>query len=192
MRWILVGAVSSLVAVGCGGSQSDTGSTTGGGLQEDPPPQATGPANASGSEEATAMVGSAGGTFSLSNGGRLEIPSGALSETVEVRFAIGADGQAFGDLENQRSLGPMLNVTPTLNSEGGMLRISVPQQPIPNGWEEDDLAFAMEEVHDEQRAIDVLGTVTRWQFYRARVENGRLVAEVPGVPGHRLQFGVSR
>lgn len=192
MRWILVAVVSSLLALGCGGSQADQGSTTGGGLQEEPPPRAVGPANASGSDEATATVGSAGGTFSLSNGGRLEIPNGAISDPVDVRFAVGADGQAFGDRENQRPLGPMLAVEPQIVSQGGMMRVSIPQQPIPNGWAEEDLAFAMEEVHDEQRAIDTLGTVTRWQMYRARVEGGRLVAEVEGLPGHRVQFGVAR
>ncbi len=194
MRWVLSGMlVTSLAALGCGGSQSsDVASTSGGGLEEAPPPAATGPVNARGSTEATGTVGRAGGTFALANGGRLEIPSGAIASATDVRFANGADGQAFGDRENQRPLGPMLNVEPAIRSEGGDLRVSIPQQPIPNGWSEDDLAFAMEEVADQQRAMDVLGTVTRWQFYRARVENGRFVAEVPGVPGHRVQFGVAR
>jgi len=181
----------TMPAVGCGGTEA-TGSTTGGGLQEEPAPAALGPANASGSTEATAMVGAAGGTFSLSNGSRLEIPSGTFSEPTEVTLQNGADGEAFGDREYQRALGPMLNILPAMDAGGGRLRVSVPQQPIPSGWTEDDLAFAIEEVADEQRAMDVLGTVTRWQFFPARVENNRFVAEVGGLPGHRVQFGVAR
>lgn len=193
MRWIRLGALAlSAAAIGCGGTQSDTGSTTGGGLQEEPPPQPAGPANASGSTEATATVGSAGGTLSLSNGARLEIPSGALGESVEVTLQNGADGQAFGDRERQRALTPMLNVTPQLISEGGNFVVSYPSQAIPAGFEESDLAFAMEFVDDHQRAIDTLGTQTRWQFFPVQVQNGRFVASVDGLPGHRLQFGVAR
>lgn len=184
-------SVAAVLLLGaCGGSQTE--STTGGGLQEAPPPRPSGPASASGDSEAVAMVGSEGGTLSLSNGARLEIPAGALSESVEVTLSHGADGQAFGDRENQRALGPMLNIEPNLRSEGGHFVVSIPEQPVPNGWSTDDLAFAMEEVSDEQRAMDVLGTVTRWQFYHARVQGGRLVADTAGLHGHRVQFGVAR
>ncbi|MGE0790156.1 MAG: hypothetical protein AB7S26_31065 [Sandaracinaceae bacterium] len=188
-RWIPIAVI--VLAGACGSTQSnDVGETQGGGLGESPPPNTTGPANASGGAEASAMVGAAGGTFSLSNGARLEIPRGALSSATEVTLRVGADGQAFGDRENQRPLGPMLNVTPAMS--GGGFVVSIPQQPIPNGWSEDDLALALEEVDDEQRAIDVLGTQTRWQFWPARVQNGRFVAEVRAFPGHRVQFGVAR
>jgi len=185
--WILLATFS----LACGGSQAE--STNGGGLEEEPPPpQPVGPVSASGSSEATAVVGAAGGTFSLSNGGRLEIPRGAFGEEIEVTFSIGADGQAFGDRENQRPLGPMLNVRPPIASNGEPIVVSIPEQPIPNGWSSEDLAFAIEEVAEEQRAIDTLGTVTRWNFYHATVEGGRLTARAAGLPGHRVQFGVAR
>lgn len=194
MRVTIANLASALLSVGliaCGGSQS--AETTGGPLEEEEPPPPARPVSASGSSEATAAVASAGGTLSLENGARLEIPSGALSEPTEVVLRRGAEGQAFGDGENQRPLGPMLNIEPALfASDGGSFVVSVPSQTIPSGFEEADLAFAMEEVDDQQRAIDTLGTQTRWQFYPVEVENGRWMARVTGLPGHRVQFGVAR
>jgi hypothetical protein len=157
------------------------------------PVRPAGPVSASGSDEARAEVALAGGTLSLSNGARLRIPRGALTEPVEVILRPGAEGQAFGDAETQRPLGPMISVAPRLVAADGLtFTVSVPAQPIPAGFEEADLAFAIEEVDEQQRAIDTLGTQTRWQFYPVRVENGRFHADVAGLPGHRVQFGVAR
>ncbi|HJL16030.1 MAG TPA: hypothetical protein RMH99_10250 [Sandaracinaceae bacterium LLY-WYZ-13_1] len=184
----LVGSLA-LALGACGGSQPAEPVEP----AEDPEPVPAGPVSASGSDEARAEVRSAGGTLSLTNGARLEIPGGALEEPTEVVLAHGAEGQAFGDAETQRPLGPMLNVQPTLvAADGQAFEVSIPAQPVPAGFEESDLAFAMEEVHDQQRAIDTLGTRTRWQFYPVRVEDGRFVARITGLAGHRVQFGVSR
>ncbi|MEQ8461274.1 MAG: hypothetical protein RLO52_42235 [Sandaracinaceae bacterium] len=189
-RWVGVGLASAL-ALGCGGAQ-DVGETTGGPLEE-APPEPAGPVSASGTEEARVTVGEAGGTLSLTNGARLEIPRGALAGDTEVALQVGADGRAFSDAERQRPLGPMINVNPAILAiEGTAFTVSIPEQPLPSGFEQSDLAFAMEEVDAEQRAIDTLGTQTRWQFYPVRVENGRFRAEIGGLPGHRLQFGVAR
>lgn len=188
----LAGVLLSVGLLACGGSQS--AETTAGPLEEEEaPPRPAGPVSASGSSEATATVAGAGGTLSLQNGARLEIPRGALSEPTEVVLRRGAEGQAFGDAERQRPLSPMLNIVPTLiAANGDAFEVSVPAQTIPSGYEEADLAFAMEEIDDEQRAIDTLGTQTRWQFYPVEVENGRWKARVTGLPGHRVQFGVAR
>ncbi|MEC7526448.1 MAG: hypothetical protein VYE22_41600 [Myxococcota bacterium] len=191
MKLRIIGCALALMCAGCGGSQ-DVGETTGGPLVE-PEPEPAGPVSASGTEEARAAVGEAGGTLSLTNGARLEIPAGALQGETEVALQVGADGRAFGDAERQRPLGPMINVVPAiLATEGTSFSISIPEQPLPSGFESSDLAFAMEEVDDDQRAIDTLGTQTRWQFYPVRVEGGRFRADVGGLPGHRLQFGVAR
>lgn len=185
------GLFAAALLMGCGGSQAE--STTGGGLQEaPPPPRPVGPASARGDAEATATVGRAGGTLTLSNGARLEIPQGALTEEIEVTLRNGADGQAFGDRERQRAVGPMLTIEPRMISQGEPFVVSIPQQPVPNGFATDDLAFAMEEVADEQRAMDTLGTVTRWQFYPCALEGGRLTARTTGLMGQRVQFGVAR
>ncbi len=191
-RRLMCAAAVATILVACGGSQAE--STTGGGLAEAqaPPPRPAGPVTASGDSEATAMVGRAGGTLSLTNGARLQIPAGALSEPTQVTLSHGAEGQAFGDREAQRALGPMLNIEPPLYSDGPPFIVSIPEQPIPNGWSTEDLAFAMEEISNEQRAIDVLGTVTRWQFYSTTVESGRIQVRTTGLQGNRMQFGVAR
>ena len=100
-------------------------------------------------------------------------------------------GQAFGGGITQRALGPMLRVEPDLVSEGGAFVVSIPRQRLPDEFQESDLALAMEEV-GQQRAIDTLGTQTRWQFYPARIDGERFVAEMQGLHGHRVQFGVAR
>ena len=86
----------------------------------------------------------------------------------------------------------MINVTPPIHSQGEPFVVSAPEQPIPAGWTPTDLAFAMEEVDDEQRAIDTVGTQTRWQFYPVQVENRRFSVRTEALMGHRLQFGVAR
>lgn len=179
--------------VGCGGSGS-VGQTTGGPLlEETEAPAPSGPVSASGATEARAVVGPSGGTLSLRNGARLTIPSGALAEPIEVSLHVGADGQAFGDRERQRPLGPMLAVEPAIASEGGApFELSVPEQPIPSGFETSDLAFAIEDVDEGARAIDTLATQTRWQFYPVAVEGGRFVVRISGLAGHRVQFGIAR
>lgn len=188
--WLVCG-LFALAA--CGGSQNAQ-PTTGGPLTEEPAEaQPRGPVSASGSGEVTAIVGSAGGTLSLSNGARLEIPAGALSRDVEITFHVGADGQAFGDAERQRPLGPMLGITPALAAENGAsFVLSIPSVPVPTGFQSDDLAFAMEETDEGARAIDTIATQTRWQFYHVQVDGGRFVARTQGFPGHRVRFGVAR
>ena len=184
-------ALASLALAACGGAQ-DTESSRGGPLVEQPPPPPQ-PVHPSGSQEARATVTRAGGTFSLTSGARLEIPEGAIAEPVEVSFHVGAEGHAFGDRERQRPLGPLVAVEPSLiAAEGSSFTVSVPAQPLPDGWSPSDLAFAMEEVDTDPRAMDSLGTQTRWQFYPVTVENNRFVARVTGLPGNRLQFGVAR
>lgn len=186
-----LGTALALAGAACGGSQRAE-PTIFEPLEQEPAPPA-GPVSASGAEEARVEVSTAGGVLTLANGARLEIPRGALNEPIEVVIRPDAQGHAFGDSESQRPLGPMVSIQPALTAGAGeSFTISVPAQPIPAGFEEADLAFAMEEVHDQQRAIDTLGTRTFWQFYPVRVENGRFVARVNGVPGHRVQFGVSR
>lgn len=190
MEILACAACACLTFAACGGSQTEP--TTGGGLTEGtPPPRPSGPVSATGSSEARAIVGSAGGTLSLENGARVMIPAGALSEPVEVTLSHGAEGQAFGDRESMRALGPMFEIAPALRSEGPSFVVSIPEQPIPAGWAPDDLALAMEEI-GPQRPNDTLSTNTRWVMYPIRVTNGRLECHTDGLQGHRVQFGVSR
>lgn len=180
-----------VVLAGCGGAE-EVGRTTGGPLVEAAPAPSQ-PVNVSGATEASARVGEAGGTLSLQSGVRLVIPPGALAEESEVSLKEVAAGHAFGDAERQRPLGPTFAVEPAIVSAGGApFEISIPQQPVPTGFERDDLALAVEGVHQGARAIDTLATHTRWQFYPVSIEDGRFVVRTTGLPGHRIQFGVAR
>lgn len=180
-----------LVASACGGPQARSTAVEDDLAPEAPP--APSDVAVHGTSEARARIGRAGGTLSLANGARLVIPPGALSEETEVALLVGAEGHAFGDAERQRALGPMLAVEPAIVSAGGVpFELSIPEQPIPTGFERSDLAFAIEETHEGARAIETLATRTRWQFYPVVVEGGRFVVRTSGFGGHRVQFGVAR
>jgi hypothetical protein len=159
-------------------------------VEEAPAP--VGPVNARGDDAVRARVGAAGGTLSLSNGARLEIPEGALSEEVEIAMSNAPACRAFGDAESQRPLGPVLNVEPPLSTSTGAFELSIPQVALPGGYREDDLAFAVEDVAVGSRASETLATETHWNFLPVVVRNGRFVARTDGLPGHRVQFGVAR
>ncbi|MCC6875374.1 MAG: hypothetical protein IT378_13795 [Sandaracinaceae bacterium] len=152
----------------------------------DPEPAPAGPVTASGGTEVRAHVAQAGGTLSLANGARIAIA--AIDSPAEVVLRVGADARAFSNPETQRPLGPVLTIEPAIVGE---ITISIPQVPMPSGFSSSDLAFAIEEVA-QGRAIDTIGTQTRWQFHPVQIEDGRFVARVGGLAGHRVQFGVAR
>jgi len=172
----------------------------GGGGTSEPPPvypiapeEPSGPAHARGSESASVNVGSAGGTLELSNGARLEISEGALDQSTSVVFALGARTRAFDQNENQRTIGPMLVVQPSLVAgPDGRFIVSIPFTSIPDGFTERDLAVAVEVVAEEQRALEMGGVQTRWQNQAASRSGNRLTAELRQLDGLRLQFLVSR
>lgn len=143
-----------------------------------------------GGEKLTAEIGSAGGTLELDNGARLEIPAGALSETVQITFAAGARTTAFSNKEHERPLGPTLEIAPEL-ALSSPAKVSVPAREIPEGFAETDFALGLEQL-GSQRAVEMQGTQTRWDYFPAAAQAGRAVAELAQVPGFRLQFLVSK
>jgi hypothetical protein len=181
--------IALLTIGGCGGGASGQAAETT--PAEEAPPRATGPVHARGENEVRARVGSAGGTLELANGGRLEIPAGALGEEVEIVFTTGASAREAWDAETKRPLGPTLEVRPALAAGGGSrFRISAPATQLPDGFEMSDLGLGHEEEADARHLS--ASTATRWQMWPARVESGRFVADMPALAGHRVQFGVSR
>jgi hypothetical protein len=149
------------------------------------------PVHERGHNKLIAAIGSAGGTLELDNGARLEIPAGALSETVEITFAEGAHTTAFANHEHERALGTTLEVAPELVLSAPA-RVSIPATHLPEGFAESDLTLGLEVVASNQRGVQMQGTQTRWDYLPAVSEHGRAVAELGTVPGLRLQFLVSK
>jgi hypothetical protein len=144
-----------------------------------------------GSDKLIVEVGNAGGTLELDNGARLEIPQGALSEPVEITFGRGGHTTAFSNHEWERPLGPTLTLTPAI-ALGSPMKVSVPLATLPEGFSESDLALGLEVVSDSQRAVQMTGTQTRWDYLPASTASGRATAQLDAVPGYRLQFVVSK
>jgi hypothetical protein len=144
-----------------------------------------------GGDKLIVEVGNAGGTLELDNGARLEIPQGALSEPVEITFGRGGHTTAFSNHEWERPLGPTLTLTPTL-ALGSPVKVSVPLSTLPEGFSESDLALGLEVMSDNQRAVQMTGTQTRWDYLPASTASGRATAQLDALPGYRLQFVVSK
>lgn len=157
-------------------------------------PRPAGPVEARGGEEVRARVGRAGGSLELSNGGRLEIPPGALTEDTEIVFRHGAPARnIWDDADNERAMGPMLEAEPPLvAAEGTQFRISTPSLAVPAPFRPRDLALGVERETEHGRAMAMSGTETRWDFWPGRIEGQRFVADMAELPGHRMQFGLSR
>jgi len=190
----LFATVAVLSLAGCGGDGSaeerpgmPPDDTTAGGND-------TGPVRVSGDDAATATVGPAGGVLELSNGARLEIPEGALGSPTEVVFGRGAQTQAFSNREGERTIGPTLLVQPALVAQPGTrFGISAPFAMLPDGYSEEDVALATEEVDQMEQQSDVRGTqATRWQYNPARIDGQRIEAEIGALAGMRVQFLLSR
>lgn len=160
-------------------------------------PEPQGPVAVEDDTEAVATVGPAGGTLSLTNGTRLVIPEGALEAPTEIRleFSTTEGARAFADTElgSQAPLGNVLRIRPYVPAVRGAFEFSTRAQDIPERFEARDLTLAVEEESHAQRAEAMDAPMrTRWQYYPARELDGRFVAQLPVLHGHRLQFGVYR
>lgn len=148
------------------------------------------PVHRRGGEKLIVEIGRGGGSLELDNGARLEIPAGALQEAVEVTFAVGARTTAFSNKEFERPVGPVLEIAPELVL-AAPIKVSVPALRLPDGFSEQDLALGVEILGD-QRAIEMQGVQTRWDYQNASANAGRAEAQLTQVPGFRVQFLVSK
>jgi hypothetical protein len=182
--------VCLVVLSACGGTASAPPPKTAPIAVAAPEPERSIPVRKRGNHKIIAEVGSEGGTLELDNGARLEIPEGALDETVQITFADGARTTAFSNKEHERPVGPIVSVAPEL-SIAKPVRFSVPASQLPEGFAQNDLALALE-LLGTQRAVEMQGVQTRWDYFPASSEAGRAVAVLDQVPGYRLQFVVSK
>jgi hypothetical protein len=196
LRWVAEWAVVATCVVGCGGApaagavsyptEASDGASEGAERAD-----VTAEVHKRGSNKLVVMVGPAGGTLELDNGARLVIPAGALAEPVEVTFAEGARTTAFSNHDYEHAFGPTLDVV----VEGDLqspVSVSLPDNKLPSGFTEKDLAIGVEVPSSTQRAVQGQGTATRWDYLTAKAEAGRAVAQLAQVPGYRVQFIVSK
>jgi hypothetical protein len=185
-RW--VGCVALLSA--CGGSAASAPPPEAAPTAVVAPPERSHPVHKRGGQKLIVEVGAAGGTLELDNGARLEIPAGALDSTVQITFSEGARTTAFSNREYERPLGPTIEIAPELELRQPV-KVSIPALRFPEGFGPGDVALGLE-LLGAQRAVEMHGVQTRWDYFPATVQAGRAVAELPQVPGFRLQFIVSK
>ena len=177
------------VLSGCGGNASQPPVQSATALTAPPPARAA--VQERGGRKLIAEIGPGGGTLELANGARLTIPEGAIGVPRQVTFAEGNHTTAFSNHEYEKTVGPILEIGPGFDLDTP-LEISVPLSRLPEGFEENDLTLGLEVEARSQRAIQMQGVQTRWDYYPAGSKNGRAVATLSAVPGMRLQFLVSR
>jgi len=188
LRWI----TGLMLVSACGGSAptNTTANTTPSEVETKPASVAE--VHKRGNEKLVVVVGQPGGTLELDNGARLAIPAGALSEPVEVTFAVGARTTAFSNHDYERPIGPPLDVVVD-GMLGASVEVSIAIPKLPDGFTEKDVALGIEVPSSTQRAVQGQGTSTRWDYLTASASSsGRAVASLQQVPGYRVQFVVSK
>jgi hypothetical protein len=180
-----------LIALGCGGSQAAApAANTANEVQANKEASAGGPSHPvskHGSGSVAALLGSGGGSLELDEGPRVAIPAGAVHGGQEFVLKIAAKTTAFSNKEGEKPLGPTFSFAPAVDAgSGGSIEVSYPLATVPSGWGDPSIAYEIAEGEEISYGED--STRTKWQYERAQVSGGRVVAKVSGVTGLRMQF----
>ena len=176
----------AFVLVGCGGGTqaSAPGANTANEVKESSSNEGPrNPVNKRGSGSVHALVGPGGGSLELNEGPRVQIPSGAVQGGQEFVLKIAAKTTAFSNKESERALGPTFSFSPGIDAP---VEVSFPLGALPQGWGEPSIAYEVEEGTAISYGED--STRTKWEYERASVGGGRVVAQLPGLAGLRMQF----
>jgi hypothetical protein len=188
----LLSSVLSITLLGCGGAASSSeGVETEAYTQE----VSNRPVHKTGGSEVTATFGPAGGSLELSNGVRVEVPEGTVQEATDVVLKVAPITTVFKNEEYEKAVGPNFLITPDLTApEGKSLVISILFSAFPEGFSEENLYLATEEIGTahEQRAFGENSQATRWEYRKVTFNNGRAVAQLDALSGMRLQFVLSK
>jgi len=182
--WLSIG-----VMLGCGGSQAEApaASTANEAVNGRSASGPIGPVSKHGSGSVSAKVGPGGGTLELDEGPRVVIPAGAVEAGQEFVLKVAPKTTAFLNKESERPLGPTFSFSPPLDApDGTSIEVSFPLASLPAGWGEPSIGYEVEAGGEMSYGED--STRTKWQYERASLSGGRVVAKVSEVTGLRLQF----
>lgn len=139
-----------------------------------------------GSGNVSAVLGPQGGSLELSGGPKVEIPAGSIDGAVEYVLRQATKTTAFFNSEHERPIGPTFILSPGVEAlQGRMIQVSIPLAGFPDGWGDPSIAY-------EYVVGEMVGAEdaehTKWDYEDAHLTGGRLVADLPALPGERLQF----
>lgn len=159
--------------------------------EEPPPPPPRTAVHLRGDRDVHGVIGPEGGSITLADGLRIDIPEGALDEDVTFDADVGAEANVWSSEEGEVESGPLYDLRPfVVAASGHTFTISCDAPPAPTGFESADIVLGMEEEMERRAFTDAVQT--RWQYHPARREGDRYVADVAYFGGHRLQFGLIR
>jgi len=175
--------------MGCGGSAGTAPAANTANEAKPGGVVASRPVSKRGSGSVSATVGAGGGSLELDEGPRVEVPAGTVADTTDFVLKVAAKTTAFSNKESERPLGPTFSFSPPADApSGGAIEVSFPLGSLPEGWGDPSIAY-------EVSAGAIVGaedsTRTRWQYERAALSGGRVVAQLPAVTGLRMQFVLS-
>lgn len=182
-KWLVLG----VLVVGCGGPQAAApAATTANEAKPGAFAASSSPVNKRGSGSVTAKIGPGGGSLELDEGPRVQVPAGAVPEGQDFVLKVAQKTTAFFNKESERPLGPTFIFSPELEAPSGdSIKVSFPLASLPEGWGDPAIAY---EVAEGEVVGGEDSTRTKWQYERAAMSGGRVVASLPNVNGLRLQF----
>jgi hypothetical protein len=185
-RWLWLSVVGIL---GCGGGSQAAAPAASTANEVKETHSAAGPVNPvrkQGSGTVSAKIGPGGGSLELSEGPRVVIPAGAIESGGGQEFVlkVAPKTTAFLNKESERPLGPTFSFSPPLAADG--IEFSFPLASLPSGWGEPSIGYEVEAGGEVVGGED--STRTKWQYERATMKDGRVVAKLSEATGLRLQF----
>lgn len=182
------GSVVIFAALACSCGGSPPRETT---VEAPPPPPPARPVHISGDRDVHGVIGPAGGSITLGNGFRIDIPEGALAADTTFEADIGAEANVWSSEEGEVESGPLYDLRPFVIAESGhTFTISCDAPRAPAGFESADVVLGMEEEMERRAFTDAVQT--RWQYHPASRIGERYSATLGYFGGHRLQFGLIR
>lgn len=175
------------VLMGCGGSQAAApAASTANEAKPEMAMASTRPVSKRGSGSVSASLGPGGGSLELDEGPRVEVPPGAVEKGEDFVLKIAQKTTAFFNKESERPLGPVFSFAPDIDApSGSTIKVSFPLASLPDGWGDPAIAY---EVSEGAVVGAEDSTRTKWQYERAAMSGGRVVASLASVNGLRMQF----